>query len=620
MRMFAGAIRLDGGPAPTSFRAAVRGAPYCKEQPLNWVTTDGLLAVVGPAHGACPPAIVRSGPVTVVGVARIDNRADMLAWLGDVDRSLSDLALAGEVALRRGVSGVARLLGDFAFVVWEADTRTLIAARDTFGVKQLYYATPSPGVVTFSSRAELLAQGDDYNMEYLAAWISYCGALPGLTVFRGVHALPAASVLRWNRMAPVVSRYWNPFDAQARDQVPMSDDEQCDAFRGLLVDAVRDRLSNAGTTWSHLSGGLDSSSVVSTAQWLVERGTIPRGLSGTITFVDPIDSAANERMYSDAVVDRYQLPNVQIPHQLDRHELLANPPLCDQPQSASYGIAVREGHVAETLKRMAASVLLTGLGGDNLVLGTMFFFADWIATGHIAQAVREMAHRSAVGRVSFWELVWQNAVMPLIPNGIRARLVSRPELTVPDWVSRSLVRRYELRRRTGVQPVYGARRGAAFAHAQASMVESIPLGLADGEVGEVVDIRHPYLHRPLVELTLRLAPEMCVRPYAHKWILREATRGMLPELVRTRVGKSNGGGLTSWSLAHEQRVVEALLRDSILADLGLIDVHRIRSAVGSARRGGHHEESVSARVQLTLDVELWLQVRAGRWASARAMM
>ncbi len=151
----------------------------------------------------------------MVGVARVDNRAEILKLLGDVDPGISDLALVGEVALRRRTAGVARILGDFAFVVWEADTRTLIAARDTFGVKQLYYASPSPGVVTFSSRAELLAQGDEYNIEYLAAWVSYCGVRPGQTAFRGVRRRSSSQRGSVEDMVPVVSQYWNAFDAQA---------------------------------------------------------------------------------------------------------------------------------------------------------------------------------------------------------------------------------------------------------------------------------------------------------------------------------------------------------------------------------------------------------------------
>ena len=293
MRMFACAVRLDGGAAPMSFRAAIRGAPYCRDHVLQWVIADGIIAVVGPECGACPPAIARCGPVTVVGMARVDNRAEVLKLLGDVDPGISDLALVGQIALRRGTPGVARLLGDFALVVWEADTRTLIAVRDTFGVKQLYYATPRPGVVTFSSRAELLAQGDDYNIEYLAAWVSYCPPDPASTVYPRVSALPAACVLRYDHGLPRVVSYWNARDVQSQEVNLGSEADQINAVRQLLIDAVTSCVTNDPGTWAHLSGGLDSSSVVSTAQWLASTGVLGHGLGGTVSFIDPLGTAAD---------------------------------------------------------------------------------------------------------------------------------------------------------------------------------------------------------------------------------------------------------------------------------------------------------------------------------------
>jgi asparagine synthase (glutamine-hydrolysing) len=614
--MFAGAIRLDGGPAPTSFRAAVRGAPYCKEQPLNWVTTDGLLAVVGPAHGASPPAIVRSGPVTVVGVARIDNRADMLAWLGDVDRSIGDLALAGQVALRRGVSGVARLLGDFAFVVWEADTRTLIAARDTFGVKQLYYATPSPGVVTFSSRAELLAQGDDYNMEYLAAWISSCAPGPTSTVFCRVSALPAATVAQFTNGIPRTTCYWNAHEVQARGGELGSETDQCEAVRALLIEAVRLRLTPGPHTWSHLSGGLDSSSVVSIAQWLAHENAVRHGLAGTVSFIDTIGTAADERTYSEAVASHYGVRNEKIQHQLDRREVFADPPRFDQPAACSYGVATRDLQVVSTVDNAGGSVLLTGIGGDNLFLGTMFFFADWVASGRVARAINEMAHRAAVGHVSFWEIAKQNAVMPLLPSPLRRLVMRHEDSRVPPWVNAKLVRRYGLQARTGYESIYGGAQRFKYAYGQAAAVTAVPSVLSDGIIGEKLDVRHPYLHRPLVELSLKLSPEMCVRPHARKWVLREAMRGILPEYVRTRVGKGDGVGLTLWSLDHDRSLVDMLCRDPILAQLGVVDVTRLRTAIAAANHGNAGERSANDRVLSTIDVELWLRVRSGRWGNA----
>jgi asparagine synthase (glutamine-hydrolysing) len=610
--MFAGAVRLDGGPPPMSFRAAVRGAPYCRDHALHWVATDGLIAVVGPEHGACPPAIVRCGPVTVVGMARVDNRAEVLKLLGDVDPGIGDLALVGQVALRRGVAGVGRLLGDFAFVVWEADTRTLIAARDTFGVKQLYYATPSPGVVTFSSRAELLAQGGDYNIEYLAAWVSYCAPDPASTVYPCVSALPPASVLRYEHGLPRVVSYWSADSALDHATLLRSERDQIDAVRSLLIDAVRSCLEPGGRSWSELSGGLDSSSVVSTAQWLLRTGAIADGLGGTLSFVDAAGTAADERVYSDAVAAEYRIRNEKVPHQVSRTEVLADPPRFDQPSVSSYSIVARDRQVVQVVRGAGGTALLTGIGGDNLFLGTMFFFADWVAEGHIVRAVREMAHRSALGRVSFWELAHRNALLPLLPGRIR-RLVAPHRDGVPRWVAPGMSARFGLQARAGSEAAYSGHHASRYVRSQLSAIDAISSIVGDAVCGEELDVRHPFVYRPLVELTLQLAPRMCVRPHARKWVLREAMRGILPEYVRGRVGKGSGEGLASQSLQAEQGLAAHLLRGSMLEQLGIIDSERLRAAVTRADCGGVRDGSVSAAVQATLDVELWLRVRAGRW-------
>jgi asparagine synthase (glutamine-hydrolysing) len=616
VRMFAGAVRLDGGMPPLSFRAAVRGAPYCKDHQLRWVTADGLIAVVGPESGACPPAIVRRGSVTVVGVARVDNRAELLKLIRCADPAISDLELVGELALARRSAGVARILGDFAFVVWEADTRTLIAARDTFGVKQLYYASPSPGVVTFSSRAELLAQGDDYNIEYLAAWVSYCPPDPSSAVYPRVSALPPASVLRFDQGLPRVVSYWNAHEAQGLGVAPQSETEQIDAVRQLLIEAVRNCVTDGPSTWAHLSGGMDSSSVVSTAQWLASTGITQHGLAGTLSFVDPIGSAADEREYSDAVVARYGIRNELIPHQVDHTGILSDPPRFDQPAVCSYGVATRDLAAAATIKGAGGSVLLTGAGGDNLFLGTMFFFADWLAAGQITRAMREMARRSAIGRVSFWNLAYENAIVPLLPGGARRKLPWRSQVTVPSWVMPEMVRRYSLDKRVAIDSVYGGSRGSKYAFGQVAAVSAIPSIIGAGVLDDETDVRHPYLFRPLVELALRLPPESCVRPHQRKWVLREAMRGILPEAVRTRVGKGNGGGFSAWGLQHEASLVSQLTRDSVLAELGIVSEAKLRRAITTF---GQDDSDVGAWAQGTLNVELWLRVRSGRWGSEIAV-
>src|SRR5439155_19969731 len=118
------------------------------------------------------------------------------------------------------------------------------------------------------------------------------------------------------------------------------------------------------------------------------------------------------------------------------------------------------------------------------------------------------------------------------PRVLQRRLVNE-DGQVPAWLARTAMRRYELRSRAAALESYGGRIGRKYSEAVAGFVAAIPAALTAGVIEEELEVRHPYLYRPLVEFALQLPPDLCVRPFAGKWVLREAMCGILPEIVRT---------------------------------------------------------------------------------------
>jgi asparagine synthase (glutamine-hydrolysing) len=137
--------------------------------------------------------------------------------------------------------------------------------------------------------------------------------------------------------------------------------------------------------------------------------------------------------------------------------------------------------------------------------------------------------------------------------------------------------------------------------------------LQGGLLGDRLELRYPFLYRPLVEFAMSLPPELCVQPQARKWVLRQAMRGILPEVVRTRIGKGGVMSLLGWSLSAQAPLLEPLLHDPILAELGIIDASRFRSAFHDASHRPDRGDHLQTSVQATLLLEAWLQLRAGRW-------
>ncbi len=556
------------------------------------------------------PMVASAGDWVAVGRVRLDNRDDLERWSGSGERGRTDLQVVLHTVARHGSKCIPRILGDFCFVIWNAITRTGVAACDVFAHNKLYYAEHN-GLIAFASRAEVLASGDQYEVQYLAELAANCLPSPALTPYVAVHALPAAAmaVLAHGRVA--VSQYWSPAAFEPNAAWARREAAAAERCRDLLADAVRLRLGGKGDTWAQLSGGLDSSAVVSIAQWMLERGAITEALAGTVTFVDRQGSETDERHYSDPVASRWRL----------RNETIVDTPIwCDPAYELPHTdlpnfflpFYPRERRLCALVRSAGGRVLLTGQGSDEIFTGIMFFFADWLANGRVWDTAREMARWAALGRVSFWDLAYRNAVLPLLPRTLQNRLLN-DEGRMPSWVSPAIARRYDLRAGGFLTSLYAGRPGQKYHHAVVDTVVALGRTKGYGVISDALDARHPFLYRPLVEFGLQLPPTLCARPHARKWVLREAMRDILPEVVRTRIGKGMPTAICAEALTRQRPLLEPLVRDPILADLGIVDAAKLRVAFESVPRQPHRRTDPHGALHSTLVIEAWLQLRSGRW-------
>jgi len=556
------------------------------------------------------PLVARSGDHVAVGVVRLDNRKEIERWAGGQGRGFTDLELVLHTVIRHGAKYIPMILGDFAFVVWNGLTRTAVAVTDALGVKRLYY-TERDGITAFASRAEALAVQERYEVQYLAELISQCIPSPGLTVYSGVRRVPAGTMAALQGRELTLRSYWSPDEFIPEPFKPKSEHEAPKKCRSLLAESVRHRVCANGGTWAQLSGGLDSSSIVSMTQWLAERGEIPQGLAGTVTFVDWQGTDADEREYSDAVVEHWHVRNETIVDPAFWLDERAAPPHLDQPND-SLAFYPRERRLCAIVRGAGGRVLLAGFGSDEVFTGSTLFFADWLAQGRVWSAMREMTRWAAIGRISLWQLAYENALLPLVPAALR-RPKSFNQGRLLPWISATAARRYGLGARTSTVAGNDGRLGRKYHDLILRGVTAITTSLDAAGIGDSLDVRYPFLYRPLVEFALRLPPALCARPQARKWVLREAMRGILPDIVRTRVGKGAPTDALVGSLTAQRSLLEPLVCDSILGHLGIVDDVQLRAAFHAAPLGGYGDRDLCADVQMTLMVEAWLRIQSGRW-------
>jgi asparagine synthase (glutamine-hydrolysing) len=610
MKFFVCLLLPEGDLVPDRLRDEYEAFPRARGIPFRWQAFGPVAVLLAGTGAQDTPLATGNDDGVTVGIVRLDNRRELELWSHCNSRDATDLEILGRIVLRHNTKYVPAILGDFAFVAWNSRTRAVLAACDALSVKKLYWAQRND-VLVFASRAEALALQETYEVQYLAERIAGCNTSPGLTPYRGVSAVPGGTMMLVEDGRRTLRQFWSAYEVSSRPVWSRSEQEAVATCRTLLAESVRLRLGGSANMWAQLSGGMDSSSVVSMVQWLAERGVVAHGLAGTVTYVDLHGAGGDERRYAQPVAQRWGL----------RHEVIFSPPawqdghvaipMTDEPTMALEGVG-REDRVLAVLRGAGATVMLTGSGGDVLFAGTMFFFADWVARGHVWAAAREIARRAVIGRASFWELAYRNAVLPLLPRALRRRIMDE-QGTVPQWIDRTIARRYGLYDRATAPELYAGRIGHKYRDAAAAVVASVSPNLTVSFLDDHVDLRHPFYYRPLVEFALSLPPELCVQPHARKWVLRQAMTGILPEVVRTRIGKGAYDGAPTWALATQSAALEPLVRESILVDLGLVDARKLRIAFDAGRNERESRVSNAGMVLDTLSVEAWLQARSGRW-------
>jgi asparagine synthase (glutamine-hydrolysing) len=202
---------------------------------------------------------------------------------------------------------VQRLIGMFAFAIWERDSGKVVLGRDRLGIKPLYYAELEGRGLRFASSlpALLRAGGLDTDVDPVALhhYMSFHSVVPApRTILRGVRKLPAASLMLVARSGRRSEhRYWElPFEPTTEDRRRGEAE-----WRALLSDAlgtaVRRRLVADVPVGVLLSGGLDSSLIVGL---LAEFGQ--KGLNTfSIGFETVNREKGDEFQYSDVIAERF---------------------------------------------------------------------------------------------------------------------------------------------------------------------------------------------------------------------------------------------------------------------------------------------------------------------------
>ncbi|WP_035680668.1 asparagine synthase (glutamine-hydrolyzing), partial [Azospirillum brasilense] len=297
-----------------------------------------------------------------------DLRAELEA-AGHQFRGHSDTEVLLEGCAAWGVERtVRRLVGIFAFALWDRRERTLFLVRDHLGVKPLYWARMG-GALLFGSQPKALrahpAFAAEIDRDALSAYLRFSYVPAPHSIYQGVHKLEPGSILtvRPGR-DPERIVYWDAGDAARAgiaDRLALSDAAATDALESLLKDAVGRQMMADVPLGAFLSGGIDSSTVVALMQAQSARPV----RTFTIGFgEDGYDEAVHARAVAAHLGTEHTELRVEASHALEVIPKLAD--WYDEPFADSSQIPTL---LVSEMTRRSVTVALSGDGGDELFAG-----------------------------------------------------------------------------------------------------------------------------------------------------------------------------------------------------------------------------------------------------------
>lgn len=236
---------------------------------------------------------------------RLDNREELISDLRNaLSRTSADVSIVMAAYLKWGSDFLPKVVGDYAFSLWDPFAESLILARDFIGPRTLFYHAAEDRIIWSTELAglvQVLRVPLELNDEYVAGFLTNLPE-PGLTPYKGIHAVPPGSVVTVTHGRIQTRRIWAP--DPHREIRYRSDAEYEEHFRHLFREGVRCRLRIDGEVWSELSGGLDSSSVVCMAADLIKKGECGATGLQTVSMVFDEASKCDERRYIEPVEEK----------------------------------------------------------------------------------------------------------------------------------------------------------------------------------------------------------------------------------------------------------------------------------------------------------------------------
>ena len=486
-----------------------------------------------------------------------------------------------------------KLNGMFAFAIYDAERKELFAARDRFGVKPFYYYQSDKEFIFASEIPAILEIYGRKNRANETAVFDYLAFnrtdQTEDTFFEGVKKLQHGHSLVIKEGKLSISCWYN-LRERVQGKRLQSDEKE---FLNLLEDSIRIRLRSDVPVGVCLSGGLDSSSIVSIISERLEHPEV-----NTFSAVYESKYRADESEFINLYKDK--LPNMHFtyPTYQSLFEDLNSFIACHAEPVPSTGPYAQ--YCTMRLAGQHVTVTLDGQGADEELGGYHYFYGLYykslLKRFKLITLIKEMVKYVAFHRSSY---ALQTFVYFLLPNKLRVKArVNERGYLLPEFANR-------FQNSVIADNLYGSKsmQDALINHFEYKL-EHLLKWDDRNSMQFSVESRTPFLDYRLVEYLLKTEDSAKINDGYTKSLLRRSMKGLLPDRIRLRRDKVGFATPEEVWFAEKEfhSLIESVLNSDSFRNRGIVDPEKARKLYDKHCKG---EIGISKDIWKWINLEMW---------------
>jgi asparagine synthase (glutamine-hydrolysing) len=517
--------------------------------------------------------------------AELEDRGHRFSTLSDTETILHAYEEWGEECVQR-------FRGMFAFCIWDSRNESLFIARDRFGIKPLFYAYYD-GKFVFSSEIKSILSDPGLrrtiDSEALAAYFMFSYIPAPLTIYSQIKKMLPGHTLVFKKGQIVTKQYW---DLSFKADREKKEEEFIAEFLDLLKESVRLRLISDVPLGAFLSGGIDSSAVVA-----LMSGQLSSPVNTfTIGFGGDTDGFDDERKYARLMAERYRTKHREYEVSPDINEELVNrlvtsfdEPFADDGMIPSYFVS--------KMARENVTVALSGLGGDEAFGGYERYLGFQMSHYYnkMPFLIRKQLFQRVVEKIPEGSL--GGAKVNHLKRFVRSSALVEGERYL-GFISK-ISEKYQhsfFSEGQDFRETFEPSKKRFLSHFESDQADDtlnkvfycdIKTYLPDDilactdrmSMQHGLEVRVPFLDHKLMEYCATIPPEMKIKWFRKKYLLKKAVSPLLPPTVLQHKKQGFVGPMAKWLQNELKGLTLEKLSDKNLKKHGLLNTDTVQTVL-----------------------------------------